>query len=163
MDRLSILFISLLVLTDYMSKLFIKSIILEANQFIEKSVVVNDYIILSIYYNKGIAFSFLDSDSLAINYFVIFLVAVIILYLLSIFIKNNKNFNKLEYSSYILILGGALGNFIDRLFNQSVLDFIIIHYDDIYFPGIFNFADMFITIGVLLIIISYLTGRKKYD
>jgi len=163
MDRLSILFISLLVLTDYMSKLFIKSIILKANQFIEKSVVVNDYIILSIYYNKGIAFSFLDSDSLAINYFVIFLVAVIILYLLSIFIKNNKNFNKLEYSSYILILGGALGNFIDRLFNQSVLDFIIIHYDDIYFPGIFNFADMFITIGVLLIIISYLTGRKKYD
>ena len=163
MDRLSILFISLLVLTDYMSKLFIKSIILEANQFIEKSVVVNDYIILSIYYNKGIAFSFLDSDSLAINYFVIFLVAVIILYLLSIFIKNNKNFNKLEYSSYILILGGALGNFIDRLFNQSVLDFIIIHYDDIYFPGIFNFADMLITIGVLLIIISYLTGRKKYD
>ena len=163
MDRLYILFISLLVLTDYMSKLFIKSIILKANQFIEKSVVVNDYIILSIYYNKGIAFSFLDSDSLAINYFVIFLVAVIILYLLSIFIKNNKNFNKLEYSSYILILGGALGNFIDRLFNQSVLDFIIIHYDDIYFPGIFNFADMFITIGVLLIIISYLTGRKKYD
>ncbi|MBT5863731.1 MAG: signal peptidase II [Gammaproteobacteria bacterium] len=163
MDRLSILFISLLVLTDYMSKLFIKSIILEANQFIEKSVIVNDHIILSIYYNKGIAFSFLDSDSLAINYFVIFLVAVIILYLLSIFIKNNKNFNKLEYSSYILILGGALGNFIDRLFNQSVLDFIIIHYDDIYFPGIFNFADMFITIGVLLIIISYLTGRKKYD
>jgi len=94
MDRLSILFISLLVLTDYMSKLFIKSIILEANQFIEKSVIVNDHIILSIYYNKGIAFSFLDSDSLAINYFVIFLVAVIILYLLSIFIKNNKNFNK---------------------------------------------------------------------
>ena len=47
--------------------------------------------------------------------------------------------------------------------SKVFLDFIIIHYDDIYFPGIFNFADMFITIGVLLIIISYLTGRKKYD
>ena len=109
------------------------------------------------------AFSFLDSNLLAVNYFVVFLVAAIILYLLSIFIKNNGEFNKLEYSSYILILGGALGNFIDRLSNQSVLDFIIVHYNDIYFPGIFNFADIFITIGVMLIIISYLIGGKKYD
>ena len=163
MNRLSIIFISLLVLADYMSKLFIKSIMLKADNFMEESIVVNDYIILSIYYNKGMAFSFLDSNLLAVNYFVVFLVAAIILYLLSIFIKNNREFNKLEYSSYILILGGALGNFIDRLSNQSVLDFIIVHYNEIYFPGIFNFADMFITIGVMLIIISYLIGKKEYD
>ena len=87
--------------------------------------------------------------------------AAIILFLFSVFIKNYKNFNLFEYSAYILILGGALGNFLDRLLNHSVLDFIIIHYNNIYFPGIFNLADMFITIGALLLFLSYFISKRK--
>ena len=155
MNRLSITFISFLVLIDYMSKIYIKELI------IENSIVVNNYIILEIYYNKGVAFSFLDSDSLVVNYLVTFIVAVIILLIFSLFIKNYKNYNQFEYSSYILILGGALGNFLDRLLNNSVLDFIIVHYDNIYFPGIFNLADAFITIGALLLFLSYFTSKEK--
>ena len=155
MNRLSITFISFLMLIDYMSKLYIKELIME------NSIVVHNYIILEIYYNKGVAFSFLDSSSLVINYLVTFIVAVIILLIFSLFIKNYKNYNQFEYSSYILILGGALGNFLDRLLHNSVLDFIIIHYDDIYFPGIFNLADMFITIGALLLFISYFTNKER--
>ena len=155
MNRLSITFISFLVLIDYMSKIYIKELI------IENSIVVNNYIILEIYYNKGVAFSFLDSDSLVVNYLVTFIVAAIILLIFSLFIKNYKNYNQFEYSSYILILGGALGNFLDRLLNNSVLDFIIVHYDNIYFPGIFNLADAFITIGALLLFLSYFTSKEK--
>ena len=155
MNRLSITSISFLVLIDYMSKLYIKELIME------NSIIVNNYIILEIYYNKGVAFSFLDSSSLFINYSVTFIVAVIILVIFSLFIKNYKNYNTFEYSSYILILGGALGNFLDRLLNNSVLDFIIIHYDNIYFPGIFNLADMFITIGALLLFLSYFTNKER--
>ena len=155
MNRLSITFISFLVLIDYMSKLYIKELVME------NSIIVNNYIILEIYYNKGVAFSFLDSSSLFINYSVTFIVAVIILVIFSLFIKNYKNYNKFEYSSYILILGGALGNFLDRLLNNSVLDFIIIHYDNIYFPGIFNLADMFITIGALLLFLSYFINKER--
>ena len=155
MNRLSITSISFLVLIDYMSKLYIKELVME------NSIIVNNYIILEIYYNKGVAFSFLDSSSLFINYSVTFIVAVIILVIFSLFIKNYKNYNTFEYSSYILILGGALGNFLDRLLHNSVLDFIIIHYDDIYFPGIFNLADMFITIGALLLFISYFTNKER--
>ena len=155
MNRLSITFISFLMLIDYMSKLYIKELIME------NSIVVNNYIILEIYYNKGVAFSFLDSSSLVINYLVTFIVAVIILLIFSLFIKNYKNYNQFEYSSYILILGGALGNFLDRLLHNSVLDFIIIHYDDIYFPGIFNLADMFITIGALLLFLSYFINKER--
>ena len=59
MNRLSITFISFLMLIDYMSKLYIKELIME------NSIVVNNYIILEIYYNKGVAFSFLDSNLLA--------------------------------------------------------------------------------------------------
>ena len=155
MNRLSIIFISFLVLIDYMSKLYIKELIME------NSIIVNNYIILEIYYNKGVAFSFLDSSSLVVNYLVTFIVAVIILLIFSVFIKNHKNYSQFEYSSYILILGGALGNFLDRLLNNSVLDFIIIHYDNIYFPGIFNLADMFITIGALLLFLSYFTNKER--
>ena len=155
MNRLSITFISFLVLIDYMSKLYIKELVME------NSIIVNDYIILKVYYNKGVAFSFLNSNSLAINYSVTFIVAAIILLLFSVFIKNYKNFNLFEYSAYILILGGALGNFLDRLLNHSVLDFIIIHYNNIYFPGIFNLADMFITIGALLLFLSYFISKRK--
>ena len=155
MNRLSITSISFLVLIDYMSKLYIKELVME------NSIIVNNYIILEIYYNKGVAFSFLDSSSLVINYLVTFIVAVIILLIFSLFIKNYKNYNTFEYSSYILILGGALGNFLDRLLNNSVLDFIIIHYDNIYFPGIFNLADMFITIGALLLFLSYFTNKER--
>ena len=155
MNRLSITFISFLVLIDYMSKIYIKELIME------NSIVVNNYIILEIYYNKGVAFSFLDSDSLVVNYLVTFIVAAIILLIFSLFIKNYKNYNQFEYSSYILILGGALGNFLDRLLNNSVLDFIIVHYDNIYFPGIFNLADAFITIGALLLFLSYFTSKEK--
>ena len=155
MNRLSITSISFLVLIDYMSKLYIKELVME------NSIIVNNYIILEIYYNKGVAFSFLDSSSLSINYSFTFIVAVIILVIFSLFIKNYKNYNTFEYSSYILILGGALGNFLDRLLNNSVLDFIIIHYDNIYFPGIFNLADMFITIGALLLFLSYFTNKER--
>ena len=128
MNRLSIILIFLLVLIDFTSKNYIKDLL--KNNTIE----VNNYLILDIYYNKGVAFSFLDSDSLTVNYF-----------------------------AFVLILGGALGNFIDRLLNQSVLDFIIIHYKHIYFPGIFNLADMFITIGVLMMLLSYFISKNRYD
>jgi len=138
-----------------MSKLYIKEVLME------NPIVVNNYIIKEINYNKGVAFSFLDSDSLVVNYLVTFIVAAIILLIFSLFIKNYKNYNQFEYSSYILILGGALGNFLDRLLNNSVLDFIIVHYNNIYFPGIFNLADAFITIGALLLFLSYFTSKEK--
>ncbi len=155
MNRISIILISFLVLADYMSKVYIKELVMD------QSIIVNNYILLAIYYNKGVAFSFLNSNSLAVNYFVTFLVASIILFIFSVFIKNYKNYNQLEYFSYILILGGAIGNFLDRLLNQSVLDFIIIHYKDIYFPGIFNLADIFITIGALLLFLSYFMTKRE--
>lgn len=157
MNRLSIILIFLLVLIDFTSKIYIKDLL--KNNTIE----VNNYLILDIYYNKGVAFSFLDSDSLTVNYFVTLLVAGIILYIFSEFRKNYKMLCRTNYFAFVLILGGALGNFIDRLLNQSVLDFIIIHYKHIYFPGIFNLADMFITIGVLMMLLSYFISKNRYD
>jgi signal peptidase II len=55
--------------------------------------------------------------------------------------------------SLTLILSGAVGNMIDRVMNGFVVDFIDFHYQDFYWP-IFNFADIFISIGVVMLIIA---------
>ena len=51
-----------------------------------------------------------------------------------------------------LVLGGGVANFIDRFDNGAVTDFIILHYDNIYFPAVFNIADLSISIGAIFII-----------
>ena len=64
--------------------------------------------------------------------------------------------------SLLMIMGGALGNLIDRIFYQSVPDFIDIHYENFHW-FIFNIADVFITIGVIsMIIIEIFDTNKNY-
>ena len=58
------------------------------------------------------------------------------------------------------MLGGGIANFIDRFDNGSVTDFIIIHYENIYFPAVFNIADLSISIGAIYIIF-YLVGAPR--
>lgn len=60
-----------------------------------------------------------------------------------------------------LMLGGAVGNLIDRLLHGHVIDFIHVHYADAWHYPIFNIADMGITIGVALIVIDMLFLEKK--
>lgn len=76
--------------------------------------------------------------------------------LLSIFFFaiRNKNMNKWQMTSLILILSGGFGNLIDRFLNDGkVIDFMVLEIFN-YRTGIFNFADLYITIGVFLLIIS---------
>ena len=53
----------------------------------------------------------------------------------------------------LIIISGALSNIIDRIFNGYVIDFIYFHYKDFFWPA-FNFADIYITIGIIMIIIN---------
>lgn len=63
---------------------------------------------------------------------------------------------------FSLILGGAIGNFFDRIYYGSVPDFIDIHYNQFHW-FIFNFADIFISIGIILLIIFMLFNNKKNE
>lgn len=64
---------------------------------------------------------------------------------------------------YGLVLGGALGNMIDRLLQGHVVDFLLVHYRDWYFPA-FNVADMALSVGaglwILALLLEYLRARK---
>ena len=66
----------------------------------------------------------------------------------------------LKKNSLLMILGGALGNFFDRLFNRSVPDFIDLHIGNLHW-FIFNIADIFITIGVILMILFEFIDNNK--
>ena len=72
-------------------------------------------------------------------------------------IKNN-NIKRYFYS---LIVGGALGNLYDRIFYSAVPDFIDLHYKDFHW-FVFNVADIFITIGVLCLILVEVFSNNKF-
>ena len=61
----------------------------------------------------------------------------------------------LEEWSLLIIISGAISNIIDRIFNGYVIDFIYFHYKDFFWPA-FNFADIYITIGIIMIVINIL-------
>lgn len=60
-----------------------------------------------------------------------------------------------EEWSFLIIISGALSNIIDRIFNGYVIDFIYFHYKYFFWPA-FNFADIYITIGIIMIVINIL-------
>ena len=76
-----------------------------------------------------------------------------------IMLVNSNGFKKY---SLLLILGGALGNFSDRIFYQAVPDFIDFHYKDFHW-FIFNVADIFISLGVIFLIIIELFDTNKKE
>ena len=61
----------------------------------------------------------------------------------------------LEEWSLLIIISGAISNIIDRIFNGYVIDFIYFHYKDFFWPA-FNFADIYITIGIIMLVINIL-------
>ncbi len=125
---------------------YIKLLILD--NFSENSYYLNDYINLDLIWNIGIGFGFLSTDSFLIYNLITLLIGLVILSLFY-FLVLSEIIDKLIYS---VIIGGALGNFYDRLVYNAVPDFIDIHYKNFHWFT-FNVADIFITIGILIFIL----------
>ena len=103
-------------------------------------------------YNPGAAWSFLRDAGPWKHWFFIGITVVVIL-LLIVWIARLSSDEKVEAIGFSMIIGGAIGNVIDRLRFEKVVDFIQVHYQDWYFPA-FNVADSFITIGVTLLLLN---------
>ena len=125
------------------------------NNFNEQNYFVNDYINFDLIWNTGIGFGLLDTQSTLFYNFVTTLIGLVILILIYIMI-NSKNLDKLIYST---IIGGAIGNFYDRITFKAVPDFIDLHYNNFHW-FVFNLADVFITIGILTLIISEMLKKN---
>tara|TARA_B100001248_G_scaffold226221_1_gene184102 strand:+ start:284 stop:775 length:492 start_codon:yes stop_codon:yes gene_type:complete len=118
------------------------------DNFSENTYYLNDFINLDLIWNIGIGFGFLSTDSFLIYNLITLLIGFVILILFYFLILSEK-IDKLIYS---VIIGGALGNFYDRLVYNAVPDFIDLHYDNFHWFT-FNVADIFITIGILIFIL----------
>ena len=98
--------------------------------------------------NKGISFGMLSDYN--IPFWLGILSFIISAYVIFLIIKSESN---LELIGLSMILGGAIGNGIDRLFRGYVIDFIDLYYRNFHWPA-FNFADSFITVGAVLFFIK---------
>ena len=141
-----------IIVIDYFSKQY--ALIFDQNY------VVNSFITIYKMNNYGIAFSlFNELESVGQ------LILNIVIFLILVFIARELFTNLASSNLYLiglsLILGGGSANFIDRYDNSAVTDFIILHYKDIYFPAVFNIADLSISIGAVLIIIYYLSNKTN--
>jgi len=126
------------------------------NQLNNQSIFVNDYLNFELIWNTGIGFGLLSQNANLYYHLISLLIFTVIIFLIYLIAKAEF----LEKVLYCLILGGALGNFYDRLIYFAVPDFIDIHINDFHWFT-FNIADIFITLGILLIIIKDTISRKK--
>jgi len=108
-------------------------------------------------FNKGVSFSLLSSDSAYAPYLLSAFALVVSLCLLYWLKKEKDNLCRVGLA---LILGGALGNVIDRIRFGAVVDFLDFYVGDYHWPA-FNVADSAICIGVALILIKSVLGGKK--
>ena len=107
-------------------------------------------------WNEGIAFGLLSFNRTDLYNFLTIIISVVILV---IFIMVIKNIGLKKYS-LIMILGGAIGNLYDRVFFRAVPDFIDFHIGEFHW-FVFNIADIFITLGVIFMILLELIDNNK--
>jgi len=135
----------IVIILDQSSKLWITQII-----SLHQSIPILPSFNFTLLYNEGAAFSFLAQAGGWQRWFFIILTTVIITILL-IWLYNLERQQRLVMFSLALIIGGALGNLIDRVLYGYVIDFIDVYYQQWHWPT-FNIADSAISIGVTLLL-----------
>ena len=119
------------------------------NNFSEKIFFLNDYLNFDLTWNTGIGFGLLSSDLDIVYNSLTFLIGTVILILFYLSLISAK----LDKLIYCIIIGGALGNFYDRLQYRAVPDFIDFHFNNFHWFT-FNVSDVFISFGVLVFILK---------
>ena len=154
-----ILFIFLFAVADQITKLFVIYYFEIDVDRLNSTILfpINEYLNLYVIWNKGFAFGLFQNDINLVNniYMILILIVIIILCIYAIQINRRA-----YYFSFSLIIGGAIGNLIDRFSYNAVLDFIDLHYNNFHWY-VFNIADITITVGCILTIILELFFKEK--
>ncbi len=113
------------------------------------------YLNISLIWNEGIAFGLFSFEQSDLYKFLTIIISIVIFI---IFIMIIKSFGFKRYA-LLMIFGGAIGNLYDRIFFKAVPDFIDFHIGTFHW-FVFNIADIFITIGVIFMILLELIGNN---
>ena len=142
-ENIYLLFLIILIFfTDQVTKNII------INHYSENIYFINEFINLDLIWNTGIGFGLFSSNSSLIYNLITLLISLVIIFLFFLAIDSERT-DKIIFS---IIIGGALGNFYDRLIYNAVPDFIDLHYNKFHWFT-FNIADILISIGIVLFII----------
>lgn len=149
------LWVSLVVIVLDQTSKFIASGML----ILHDPVAVLPFFNLTLMHNTGAAFSFLAGASGWQRWFFTVL-AMIVSVVLVVWLRRLQPQDKWMAAALALVLGGAVGNLIDRVMYGYVVDFIQLYYKDWYYPA-FNIADSAITVGAVMLVIDTLRGKEK--
>ena len=142
-------------LLDRISKIIILDILEETGQV---DIYINSFLNFYLVWNKGIGFGLLSSDQDLFYNLVTILIVLINFVIIYLLLKEKG----LKYYFLLVILGGSLGNLFDRIYYRAVPDFFDLNYNG-YHWFIFNVADIFITIGIILLILAELISYKRVN
>ena len=146
-------FILLIFLFDRISKIYV---IYLDNKLFGSEIFSSNFLNINLMWNEGIAFGLFSFNE---KIFYNILTIIILIIILIIFIMTIKSDGFKKYS-LLMILGGALGNVFDRLYYKAVPDFIDFHIGNFHW-FIFNVADIFITIGIIFMVIIELFNKNQ--
>ena len=150
---LNLLILILIFFIDRLTKIYILNLAEVENSV---DIYITPYLNLYLVWNKGIAFGLFSMNESIFYNLITFIIGIIILIIFYMIFKK-KN---IQRYFLLLIAGGAMGNFYDRLIYTAVPDFIDLHFYG-YHWFVFNIADIFISLGVFCLILDELFFYKK--
>jgi len=149
----SLIFPTFIFLIDRISKIYVINLSKNSSDI---DLFTSKFLNITLIWNEGIAFGLL-SFTQDFSYNLLTLIILFVIFV--VFIMAINNGGKKKYA-LLMILGGALGNLYDRIFFKAVPDFFDFHIEQFHW-FIFNIADIFITLGVIFMLIIELTEPKK--
>ena len=150
-----ILILPLLFFIDRLSKIII------LNYFetsLETYIKITSFLNLVLVWNSGVGFGLLSFEENIVYNIITFFVLLVIILIFYLSLKAND----IKFYFYLIIIGGALGNFFDRILYSAVPDFIDFHIGNFHW-FVFNIADIFITVGIICLIIAEIMLNKEIN
>ena len=130
-------------------------VIISCNMKIADSInIITNFFRITYLQNTGAAWSILSGNKI-----VLILMTIIALFLIYYFLLKNKNLKNIEYILYGVLIGGILGNLIDRIRFGYVIDYLDFNFGDYRYP-VFNFADICIVISIIIMVLLSLKDDK---
>tara|TARA_B100000927_G_scaffold209086_1_gene169981 strand:- start:163 stop:672 length:510 start_codon:yes stop_codon:yes gene_type:complete len=151
LNNISLIF--LIFLLDRISKIYFINL---DNKLSGSEIFTSKFLNINLIWNEGIAFGLLSFDQNNLYNLLTLLIIIVIFIIGWMTVKSHG----LKKYSLIMILGGAIGNLYDRIFSKAVPDFIDFHIGNFHW-FIFNFADVFITLGVFFMILFEIIDNNK--
>ena len=143
-------------LIDRISKIYVINL---DKKFLGSEIFSSKFLNINLIWNEGIAFGLFSFDENLLYNFVTFLIIFICIILFFMILSSIG----LKRYFLLMVFGGALGNLYDRIYFRAVPDFIDLHIENLHW-FVFNIADIFITLGVfMLILLEIFFSKKKHE